>query len=346
MAPIGRPVGSFRQQYEQRQQKRQRIGKVTSARSRIQRNEVQIPTPSSSITGDVSEPAFITTTDIQDEVLTPLSVPVNNTTIANDDLSRRVQLPSDGHQIMGDMPQSILGSTTESTLPAIQFAAATDMQENTLQSIASLHSDLVSDLHISRGSQRIDECAWITSMPELGDSYNFLVGRMLNHAARLLEVLLPYVGTSSSQGQQNALHCDVPTLLSLLTCYICLVRIYRYTFTSIAKSVPLLSTSTVKLPLLFPGLHLAGFSLEPHMDLQIQVLVQVAQTMLDEIDKAFGIPDKLDQQDLAGLIHKTGFPIHLVRAMLQAELAEEHKDGILAGDNEPLRDIFASLRRT
>jgi hypothetical protein len=62
--------------------------------------------------------------------------------------------------------------------------------------------------------------------------------------------------TSSKPLVRASIPCDVPMMLSILTCYVCLIRIYRTIFSSIYTALVVAKERKTKLPPLFPGLKL------------------------------------------------------------------------------------------
>ncbi|MCJ1280161.1 hypothetical protein MMC21_007988 [Puttea exsequens] len=122
---------------------------------------------------------------------------------------------------------------------------------------------------------------------------------------------------------------DIASTLAILTCYVCLVRVYRTIFSTIRSliianptaptnpqpnhnslahsqhhhntsstssstsisSFPNSTTNTNTNTNVLPNLHLAGFSLDNQPHLQIRVLLEVSTHMLEEVEDALGMPD-------------------------------------------------------
>ncbi|KAH6683998.1 hypothetical protein B0J14DRAFT_555004 [Halenospora varia] len=78
---------------------------------------------------------------------------------------------------------------------------------------------------------------------------------------------------------------DIPTILAVLTCYTCLLRIYDAVFSHIHKSLARDPASQRKLLPPLPGLHLCGFKLEHHHNLQLEILARVSLHMLGRFEK-------------------------------------------------------------
>lgn len=93
-----------------------------------------------------------------------------------------------------------------------------------------------------------------------------------------------------------AVELDMPTILTILTCYTWLLRGYETVFDNIQnalvcpQSLPEKQpTSTI--PSILPGLHIGGFSLDHHKELQLEVLLQISTVMLSRIEDVLGMND-------------------------------------------------------
>jgi hypothetical protein len=144
---------------------------------------------------------------------------------------------------------------------------------------------------------------------------------------------------SITNPSRPTLRCDVPMTLSILTCYVCLIRIYRTIFSSIYTALTIAKERKMDLPPLFPGLKLGGFA--PHMNFQVQILVQISTNLLNKIDEALGLPDEHGQtKNGSGVLHQTGSA-----GLLQTMMKEEALEGLENGDptKESPREIFRKL---
>ena len=147
------------------------------------------------------------------------------------------------------------------------------------------------------------------------------------------------IPTSSKPLVGTSIRCDVPMMLSILTCYVCLIRIYRTIFSSIYTALVVAKERKIKLPPLFPGLKLGGFA--PHMNFQVQILVQIGTNFLNKIDDALGLPDEHGRAKKGGgILEQTGSAV-----ILQAMMKEEAVEGLENGDpsKESPREIFRKL---
>lgn len=148
--------------------------------------------------------------------------------------------------------------------------------------------------------------------------------------------------STAMNGPVGALQCDVPTTLSILTCYVCLTRIFRTIFSCIHVSLRTIApASQNNLPPLFPGLQLGGFQLESHLNLQVQILVQVSDNMLSRIDNALGLPS--DRGFRAGGILEQTASTTLLQMMMKEEAIEKPDDA--GGGVKSLREVMASVKQ-
>jgi hypothetical protein len=128
--------------------------------------------------------------------------------------------------------------------------------------------------------------------------------------------------TSSSGG---IIRCDVPMALSILTCYVCLTRIYRTIFSNMHAGLLAAREGKLELPPLFLGLKLGGFA--PHMNLQVQILVQLSTNLLSKIDDALGLPDEHGRTKKGGgILAQTGC-VGLLQTMVKEEVVERLDNG-------------------
>ena len=173
---------------------------------------------------------------------------------------------------------------------------------------------------------------------------------MLEHSSLLLKILNSLKSASMSEERiysrehtsNEWLDCNLPTMLSLSTCYIGLIRIYRTTFSCLLDSMPFIKTMQEPVPQLFPGMELGGFKLHSRLDLQIQILITASEDMLGRIEAAFGLT-----QDFTALDHgvlKSEW-ISMLRTMLQEEADEQPKQQEGRGECKPLKEILISLKR-
>lgn len=93
-------------------------------------------------------------------------------------------------------------------------------------------------------------------------------------------------GTSNGPKPSGGLiRPDIPTMLAVLTCYTCLIRIYNSVFSYIHRSMTESPSTRHKLLPPLPGLHLCGFKLEQHQNLQLEILARVSLHMLNRLEK-------------------------------------------------------------
>jgi hypothetical protein len=110
--------------------------------------------------------------------------------------------------------------------------------------------------------------------------------------------------------------------LSILTCYVFLMRIFRTIFSSIYTAFTVAKETNMKLPPLFPGLKLGGC--ESQMNFQVQSLVQMSTNLLNKIDEALGVPDAQGRTKKGGgVLGQTGSAV-----LLQNMMKEEEVEGL------------------
>ncbi|EXJ71983.1 uncharacterized protein A1O5_04485 [Cladophialophora psammophila CBS 110553] len=96
------------------------------------------------------------------------------------------------------------------------------------------------------------------------------------------------------------------------------------------------------LPQLFPGINLAGFSLETRLDLQVQILVQVSEDMLAKLEARFGIGEGTAPNQ--GIFEPTRAG-KMLSMMLEEEANEQPPLYEPRSPCEPLKNILANLKR-
>lgn len=74
---------------------------------------------------------------------------------------------------------------------------------------------------------------------------------------------------------------EIPTLLSILSCYAYILQSYDCLFTPILDAI---TRSTPTIPATLTGLHLDGFELDDHNSLQLECLTSVSLNMLEKIE--------------------------------------------------------------
>lgn len=104
---------------------------------------------------------------------------------------------------------------------------------------------------------------------------------------------------------------DAPSTFALLTCYVCLIKIYESVFSIIHISLEVSRKWTIfpKLPQTITGLRINDFVLQNHHDLQIKILIQVSTYMLDSVEKALGgmLSNPLFQALLKSSLQQDGY---------------------------------------
>ena len=121
---------------------------------------------------------------------------------------------------------------------------------------------------------------------------------------------------------------DVPVTLNVLTCYICLVRIYKIIFAQVYHSLVAYVSLRAKAPSTLPDLQLFGFHLK--------LLIQAGSHMLDNIDRAVVL-----------LCHCTTSENDRNASLLEVALKEEgmNNGSDQVAGTEPVRKIMRSIKR-
>jgi Fungal Zn(2)-Cys(6) binuclear cluster domain len=220
--------------------------------------------------------------------------------------------------------------------------------EDTSRKLIDLCAEVLSDLQTVKQCRTVDKVPR-AQLPSIADqSCNYLIGRMLDHSTSLLELLEHYAlkkpaprpnDQASGCSISRDLTCDVPTLFSLLSCNISLVRIYRTIFATLLDSLPFLSSISQPVPQLFPGMNLGGFKLESRADIQIQLLIQVSEDLMGKIEAKFGVIE--DSPKSAG---GQKMEARMLKMMLEEEAKEQPPLNPLRGECASLRDILRSLK--
>ncbi|KAI4124668.1 MAG: hypothetical protein LQ347_005649, partial [Umbilicaria vellea] len=141
-------------------------------------------------------------------------------------------------------------------------------------------------------------------------------------------------------------HLDLPTILSILTCYVSLIRVYRSILTQIYNVLQTSNPpSPLGLPPILPGLSLDGFNLEHHYSLQINILTQVSMDLLQRIEKAVAaLAGGETVGDAAGAFGLTGGYTSLLEMVVRQEALKEGQGE--QGSMESLRLLVKKIKRS
>ncbi|KAI0817247.1 hypothetical protein GGR55DRAFT_673085 [Xylaria sp. FL0064] len=84
---------------------------------------------------------------------------------------------------------------------------------------------------------------------------------------------------------------DMPMTLIILTCYTMLLQTYETIFSRIHECLFSQHEQVPRqlIPPVLPGLHIGGFYLNKHQDLQMDILISLSYKMLERIEEALGI---------------------------------------------------------
>ena len=148
--------------------------------------------------------------------------------------------------------------------------------------------DILQSFNMDRSSSADSLCSY----SEYSDDDNFAVtkGRLdssndvvlesgdINHSSTAED-------TAVQRSPSPSVAVDMPTTLTILTCYTCLLQTYELIFSRIYEAL----TSLRSTPAILPGLYIGGFNLDKRIDLQVEVLIQLSWKMLERIEKILGI---------------------------------------------------------
>ncbi|OJJ44258.1 hypothetical protein ASPZODRAFT_18451 [Penicilliopsis zonata CBS 506.65] len=238
----------------------------------------------------------------------------------------------------------------------VPLTPPSDRRNQCLEKLGDLQKAVLVDLEAVKACKTADKCPQAGLSFDEDQPHNFLIGRMLSHSSALIEILNCFNpiskavtrqpcghGSGTTEASHSGLRCDAPTMFSLLSCYVCLTRIYRTVFSCIHDSIPFLKGLQQPGHQLFPGMNLGGFKLSSRLDLQVQILVQVSEDMLSRIEARFGLSGDASAAHVCIFDH--GKITKMLRMMLEEEAGEQPQLDEPRGDCESLRDILRSLKR-
>lgn len=208
-----------------------------------------------------------------------------------------------------------------------------------LRKTADLQANILADLETVKYCRTADKCPEAIIAATSITAQNVLVGHMLDHSTALIDILNHF--QPECDDDVFELSCDTPIMITLVSCYVSLVRIYRTIFWCIVDSLPFLLGIQHPIPQLFPGMHLGGFKLEARVDLQVQILVKISEDMLKNIETRFGLSDDASVAGKTKL--KPGKATQLLQTMLEEEASEQPPLYTPRGHCKPLRDLLVCL---
>lgn len=222
--------------------------------------------------------------------------------------------------------------------------------------LANLQANILIDLDICRLVRSAESCAAEFDLNQGSGpvrDHNFIIGRLLEHGKTFLELLDCFEAAVSRDLIRDGTHfanfatnttrrsLDVPTMFSIFTCYVSLVRMNRVMLSAMLDSIPFFRTMPEP-PRLFPGWSLGGYSIEDRVDLQIRILVQITEELLRKGEAKLG----LSEDNTLGSPVKFEWEgsIDLLRTMLEQEAREQPPVEIPRGHCESLPQIIARLK--
>lgn len=125
-------------------------------------------------------------------------------------------------------------------------------------------------------------------------------------------------------------------MFAVLSCYTSLLRIYEVVFSHIHASLGASKSVRQRLLPPLPGVHLCGFKLEKHQNLQMEILGRVSLHMLNRLEKI------LDDISRAGV--NSGILEESNAALLLNMVTKPGPESRGPGDGVSLRDVRNSIR--
>jgi hypothetical protein len=252
-------------------------------------------------------------------------------------------------------------SVASSTDPLDQFKPVADevntrvaelaRRSDWVKRLGELHQRCLADTDILRGCRTADQCMAIYDVSL--SNPDFFIGRILGASKELLEIMDQFDLEQEAESQATTpggrLYCDVPTLFSFMSCYVSLVRMYRYILSVLLDSMPYLRQGVQPhklpgLPQLLPGLDLGGYKLDGQFHIQVGILVQVAEDLLYQMESKVGIRGGMNLPSWkpdVGPTRMTG----MLWMMLEQESAEQPPLDEQRGRCGTLKEVLAELKK-
>ncbi|RVX73382.1 hypothetical protein B0A52_03024 [Exophiala mesophila] len=213
--------------------------------------------------------------------------------------------------------------------------------------LANLQSEMHGLLEFVKLCKTADKCPCLNDFSPTDQLDTAMIGQMLQQSTALLDILncfRPFSPSGASDVPLDLPVCEVPTMTSLLSCYIGLTRILRTVFSTIYDSMPFLDSIQQREINLFSVIEIGGFRLQSELSAQVLFLVEVSESLLSKIQRKFGINGTQES------VHESIFnPVQatkMLHVMVEAEESEQPGMEDMRGPCAPLNTIFADLKRT
>lgn len=213
--------------------------------------------------------------------------------------------------------------------------------------LATLQSHMHDLLELVKLCKTADKCPALSGYSPTDHVDTTMIGQMLQQSTALLDVLncfRPFASCGTPDVLLDRPVCEVPTMTSLLSCYIGLTRIFRTIFSAIYDSMPFLGDSQQQEMDLFSVIEIGGFRLRSELPVQVLLLVEVSESLLSKIQQKFGINET--KASVHGSVFDPAQAAKLLHVMLEAEESEQPRVEDMRGPCGPLNTIFADLKRT
>lgn len=207
-----------------------------------------------------------------------------------------------------------------------------------MKKLGQLHLDLHVDVDLLRGSRLAQFCNGTNHDSATDPQPSWFIGRHFERANSFLEIVDCYdFDVDVSDQHSGKLAIDTPTLLSLMSCYINIVRLFRCLMGTCLYSLPhiLSSSDQSTLPQLIDEISIGGFKLTGRIDLQIRMLVQITEDILQNMEAKFGLTKGPDQRSSTAML----------RVLLDQEAKEQPGFDLPRGHCESLGVVLEKLKQ-
>jgi Fungal Zn(2)-Cys(6) binuclear cluster domain len=189
-----------------------------------------------------------------------------------------------------------LSNSTTSTLPKNAIGRVLENSQAFLDILGTLR-DLLTPQTSDPSSPLNSECSysdlWDSDefLPSATDNPNFPEDAMAEALLSTNSIVSAH-NTSPDNHQSSlsppwtASSLDIPSTLTILTCYTWLLHTYDTIFARIHTS---LGSKASAIPCILPGLTVGGFNLYEQKGLQVEILMQLSTRMLERIEEMLGI---------------------------------------------------------
>ncbi|KIV95031.1 hypothetical protein PV10_02738 [Exophiala mesophila] len=262
--------------------------------------------------------------------------------VANETVQHPIDL---GNVSFGDETLGVQGFEAGATSANLPSAFLRRFEAS--RKLANLQSEMHGLLEFVKLCKTADKCSTLNDVSSTDQLDTTMIGQMLQQSTALLDILncfRPFSPSGASDIPLDLPVCEVPTMTSLLSCYIGLIRILRTVFSTIYDSMPFLDSIQQQEMNLCSVIEIGGFRLQSEPSAQILFLVEVSESLLSKIQRKFGIHET--QESVHESIFNPAQATKMLHVMVEAEESEQPGMEDMRGPCAPLNTIFADLKRT